>query len=118
MSLVIVLVATLLCHFGCGRDAYVLVGVNGGTDDVTLLELRASIFGPAASGLTATEVYLGNPREISFFLPDSTLGMTLRVTINAWGPTCLVAVGNADATVENRPRLTLDIELKPVPACQ
>lgn len=111
--------AALLCiaclgGSGCGRDAYAVVQISGSSDDrIQLLGLSATV-----ASWQASEVYIGHPNEVSFFLPEGALGASLSVTIDAWGPACILSAGSASGNVLNRPRLDLSVQLQPATSCK
>lgn len=103
---------TWLTHSGCGSDAFVVVHVNGASDQrIQMLVLTATVSGLSRTW-QATEVYSGRPAEVSFYLPDGTLGGLLSVEVAAWDTTYTVARGTTTGTVENRPRLDLSVQLQ------
>lgn len=110
----ILLLLTWLTHGGCGRDAFVVVHVDGASDQrIQMLVLTATVSGLSRTW-QATEAYSGHPAEVSFYLPDGTLGGALSVEVAAWDATYTVARGTSSGTVENRPRLDLSVQLQPV----
>ena len=99
---------------GCGRDAFVVVHVDGASDQrIRRLVLTANISG-VSSSWQAEEDYGGHPAEVSFFLPDGSLGGIVNVEVAAWDSTYILATGKASGSIENRPRLDLSVRLLPV----
>lgn len=99
---------------GCSREAYAVVQISGSSDDrIQLLALSATV-----ANWDAYEVYAGHPDEVSFFLPEGALGASLLVTIDAWGPACILSTGSTSGNILNRPRLDLSVQLQPAMSCK